>query len=101
MKINYQMNKGENYITHAKQILNVKKVDPHRKVVRPDGSDLPMAELQEGLTGAEKLVAEGDVSFKKLDSRLSALFWVQISTFIAGLGCNFVFVSVNYLCSGN
>lgn len=97
MKINYQMNKGENYITHAKQILNVKKVNPYQKVIRPDGSDLPIPELQGGLADAEKLVAEGAASFKKLDSRLSTLYWVQIGAFLCGLICNFVFVSVNYL----
>lgn len=99
MKINYQMNKGENYKTHALQILNVKKVDPDRKVVRPDGSDLPMDELQAGLNDAAKLLAEGEVSFNKLDKRLSALYWVQIGAFLSGLICNFIFVSINYLCS--
>lgn len=96
-KINYQINQNEYYKNHAGQVLEAKKQSPNTSVVKSDGKEQDLEELQKGIDTSQDNIRTGNEKFEQMNSRLSTLYWVQMSAFLSGLICNLAFVSVNYL----
>lgn len=98
VKLNYQANRGKEYQTHMGQMLNVKRLDPHRLVTDPFGKPLEMREMESSLVDADEHVRKAMSEYEKLEKRLGRTYWVQMGAFLMGLALNLIFVSINYLC---
>lgn len=99
LKLNYNVNRLEHYKNQAGQIIQAKTQYPYTRVIKPDGSEQQVEELESGISTSMEKIKTGNDNFDKLNNRLSKLYWVQIGSFLLGLICNMVFISANYLCS--
>ena len=96
-KINYQINRNEHYKQHAGQMIDAKKRLPMTRLIKPDGSEQTLEDLESGINTSMSNIKTGNQKFDQLNKKLSKLYWVQLGSFLLGLVCNLVFISANYL----
>jgi len=101
LKINYNRNKAEDYQSKMSTVAQQKRAVRFMQVIDSSGKQMSIEEIEQGLEKNMKNVSLGTELMESLDKRLSRLYWVQMGAFLGGLTCNFVFVSINYLCKAN